>query len=106
MATDFAALATKLLERARSRGLARVVTLCWFDATPPKSAISWIPAVDPRAHSVTLAVTAVFNVGAEARDLRGVVVRQLLRRGAPRSPPDDGADARGPNREKAASMCG
>jgi hypothetical protein len=69
MATDFAALAAKLVERARSRGLARIVTLRQLVATPPDPQTPWLPPADPRAGAVTLAVTAVFVDPSSEREL-------------------------------------
>jgi hypothetical protein len=69
MATDFAALAAKLVERARARGLARVVTLRRLVATPPDPQTPWLPPADPRAGAVTLSVTAVFVEPSSAREL-------------------------------------
>jgi hypothetical protein len=67
---DFAVLATKLLERARTRGLARIVTLRRLDTTPPEPAMPWRGPVEPRATpAATLSVTACFVDPSSARDL-------------------------------------
>lgn len=70
MATDFAALATKLLERAHARGLARTVTLRRLNYTPPDPQQPWLPPADPRATpAATLAITAAFVHPSSAREL-------------------------------------
>jgi hypothetical protein len=69
MATDFAALATRLIERARANGLARIVTLRRLDATPPDPQTPWLPPADPRATATTLVVTGVFVDPSSAREL-------------------------------------
>lgn len=71
MATDFAALAIQLIENARAQGLARIVTLRRLNSTPPNPAEPWVPAADPRAGAVTLAVTACFVEPSSLQNLGG-----------------------------------
>lgn len=70
MATDFAALAARLIERARTQGLARVVTLRRLNSTPPDPQTPWLPPADPRAApAATLSVTAVFVEPSSVQEL-------------------------------------